>query len=99
MSLTAKSVILLAKSLRPWADPLPVKTTCRPDDDTSDTHWFTAFADHEDPVPWISAWLVAAAGPAPTKLEPSPTTTAPRTAATRGPLLKNDMLSLPRRFR
>ena len=51
MSLTAKSVVLLAKSLRPWADPLAVNTTWSPLDCTSAIHWLTAFELQLDPDP------------------------------------------------
>ena len=43
MSLTPKSVVRFAKSLRPMAEPLGVKTTCKPFDCTSAIHWLTAF--------------------------------------------------------
>src|ERR1700730_16756058 len=60
MSDTAKSLVLLRKSARPCAEPVAVKTTCRPCDEASVTHWLTALYAQLDPVPVISAGLPAA---------------------------------------
>ena len=55
MSLTAKSTVFEAKSLRPCADPLGVNTTCRPLLCTSAIHWLTALAAQLEPVnQWIA---------------------------------------------
>ncbi len=55
MSETAKSVVTLVKSLRPWAEPVDVKTTCRPFGVTSAIHWLTALALQLEPDPVICA--------------------------------------------
>src|SRR4051794_26351987 len=88
MSVTAKSVMPLAKSLRPWAEPLPVKSTRRPLlADTSDTHWLTALAAQDDPVPEICSWLgPARAGSVPA---PKPITAVPATARSRRVVLRD----------
>ena len=51
MSVTPKSVTWLAKSVRPWADPVPLNTTCRPCAVPSEIHWLTAFDDQVEPEP------------------------------------------------
>src|SRR4029077_19278650 len=60
MSDTAKSVVLLAKSCRPVAEPVEVKTTCRPCWLVSAIHWLTALEAQLEPAPEIWAWLLAA---------------------------------------
>src|SRR5262245_10286872 len=60
MSVTAKSLVLNAKSFRPAAEPVEVYTTCRPCWVVSLTHWLTAFALHDEPVPSMRACAGAA---------------------------------------
>src|SRR4051794_36338003 len=84
MSLTAKSVVFLAKSCRPVAEPVEVNTTFQLYLlDTSATHWLIALAVQLEPEPVIDAWLEAAeTGAVAVSAASEETATAARTAVT-----------------
>src|ERR1700760_3165 len=82
MSLTPKSVVPLAKSVRPCAEPKDVKSTCRPFDLTSATHVLTAFAAQLDPEPEISACETAACALGPSAAIPLASAANPASMAT-----------------